>query len=65
MKSGLLPPRDKSEELVAVVNDKVLVDVGSVRIELELADALALASKIICVCEVVERGRHSQATSGS
>ena len=62
-KTGLLPSRDDPINEVSYFEGKVMVDVGIVRVELEIAEALAIASKIICICEVIERGRHTETDS--
>ena len=59
MLTGDLPSRD-GESKVGFNEGKVLVNIGTENVELEIADALALASQIICICEVHERVRNQQ-----
>jgi hypothetical protein len=58
-KAGTLPSRDGTAVPDNVLFDdgKILVELGGARTAMNVADALALASKLICLCEVVERAR--------
>ena len=65
-KDGNLPPRPGEQQNSVQYDDgKILVQVGTENVELEIADALAMASQIICICEVHERVRREQADSGN